>query len=134
MRATYVLSHDPDARNPACDGEKASDVTGPSWPASTSSSLPVCIDHRKISNESSEPATTSSPDESSASDTNDNGLGVVNVLHSERIGPGTCQGSSERVAGGATASKRVRRRGNSKGGGGATARLGAGQWQGRAGE
>jgi len=76
----YVLSQEPDARWPGCDGENATDVTGPSWPESTSSSLPVCRDHRKISYESSEPATTSSLETSSASDTSDKGLGVVNVL------------------------------------------------------
>ena len=74
-----VLSHDPDA-SIASVGLNAKLETGPSWPASTSSSLPVCIDHTKISNESCVPAHTISPEWSRASEQNCWGLGVVRVL------------------------------------------------------
>ena len=61
-------------------GEKAKELMGPSWPANTSSNLPVCTDHRKISNESVEPAATTSPLGSTAKHENWTGEGDVNVL------------------------------------------------------
>lgn len=76
-----VLSQEPEMSvEEVATGEKATDVTGPSWPLMTSNSLPVLMDHRNISKTSWPPATTNSPEKSIATQANWAGLGDVNVL------------------------------------------------------
>ena len=73
-----VWSHEEDAKIHN-EVEKLNPEIGPSCPDRISNNLPVCNCHRKIENGSKDPAQITSPLESTASESNWQGVGVVKV-------------------------------------------------------